>query len=169
MVDQGKAYHQGFLKPESQPFTVLITPWRLYEWIRIPFRLSNAPAYFQRFVETCLGDLRDEICVPYLDDIIIFSASFNDHIEHLRLVLQRLKKHGVKLKPKKCTMFKKEVVFLGRVVSEEGYKLDPSTIAPILRQKETLPKTVNEVGKLMGFLNYYRRYVANFAGMAKPI
>ena len=135
----------------------------------IPFGLSNAPASFQRFMETCLGDLRDEIWVPYLEDVIVFRASFNDHIEHLRQVLQRLKKHGVKLKPKKCTVFKKEVVFLGRVVSKEGYKLDPSTIAPILRLKETPPKTVNEVRKLMGSLNYYRRYIANFASMAKPV
>ena len=169
VLDQGKAYHQGFLKPESQSLTAFITPWGLYEWIRIPFGLSNAPASFQRFMETCLGDLRDEICIPYLDDIIVFSPSFDDHIDHLRRVFQRLKEHGVKLKPKKCTVFKREVVFLGRVVSKEGYKLDPSTTAPILRLKDTPPKTVNEVRKLMGFLNYYRRYIANFSRIAKPI
>ena len=169
VLDQGKAYHQGFLTPESQPLTAFITPWGLYEWIRIPFGLSNAPASFQRFMETCLGDLRDEICIPYLDDIIVFSSTFEDHIEHLRTVFQRLKKYGVKLKPKKCTMFKREVVFLGRVVSAEGYKLDPSTMAPILRLKDTPPKNVNEVRKLMGFLNYYRRYIENFSRIAKPI
>ncbi|CAB4033072.1 Hypothetical predicted protein [Paramuricea clavata] len=136
VLDQGKAYHQGFLKVESQPLTAFITPWGLYEWIRIPFGLCNAPASFQRFMETCLGDLRDDICVPYLDDMIVFSKSFDEHIEHLRKVLQRLKAHDVKLKPKKCTIFKREVVFLGRIVSEEGYKLDPSTVAPILRMKE---------------------------------
>ena len=169
VLDQGKAYHQGFLKAESQPLTAFITPWGLYEWVRIPFGLCNAPASFQRFMETCLGDLRDDICVPYLDDIIVFSKSFDEHIEHLRKVLQRLKAHGVKLKPKKCTMFKREVLFLGRIVSEEGYKLDPSTVSPILRMKETPPKTVNEVRKLMGFLNYYRRYIENFSRIAKPI
>ena len=169
VLDQGKAYHQGFLTPESQPLTAFITPWGLYEWIRIPFGLSNAPASFQRFMETCLGDLRDEICIPYLDDIIVFSSTFEDHIEHLRTVFQRLKEYGVKLKPKKCTMFKREVVFLGRVVSAQGYKLDPSTMAPILRLKDTPPKTVNEVRKLMGFLNYYRRYIENFSRIAKPI
>ena len=166
VLDQGKAYNQGFLKVESQPLTVFITPWGLYEWVRIPFGLCNAPASFQRFMETCLGDLRDDICVPYLDDIIVFSKSFDEHIEHLRKVLQRLKAHGVKLEPKKCTIFKREVSFLGRIVSEEGYKLDPSTVAPILHMKETPPKTVNEVRKLMGFLNYYRRYIENFSRIA---
>lgn len=120
-------------------------------------------------METTLADIRDEICVPYLDDIIVFSASFDDRVRHLRLVLERLKENGVKLKPKKCTIFKREVVFLGRIVSKDGYKLDPSTIAPILCMQETPPKTVNEVRKLMGFLNYYRRYIANISAMAKPI
>ena len=85
-----------------------------------------------------------------------------------RKILQRLKEHGVKLKPKKCTMFKREVVFLGRVVSEKGYNLDPSTITPVLQQKESPPKTVNEVRKLMGFLNYYRGYIENLSKIAKP-
>ena len=168
VLDQGKAYHQGFLQPESQPLTTFITPWGLYEWIRIPFGLSNVAATFQRFMETTLADLRDEICIPYLD-IIVFSASLEDHIKHLRLVFERLKQQGVKLKPKKCTIFQREVMFLGRIVSKEGYKLDPSTIAPILRMQDVPPTTVNKVPKLMGFLNYYRRYIANFSIIAKPI
>ena len=169
VLDQGKAYHQGFMSAKSQPYTAFITPWGLYEWVRIPFGLSRAPGAFQRFMENCLGDLRDTVCIPYLDDIIIFSASFEEHVEHTRKVLRRLREHGVKLKPRKCKLFKKEVVFLGRVVSEEGYKLDPSSIKPVLSLKESSPKTVNEVRKLMGFLNYYRRYIKNFSKIAKPI
>jgi hypothetical protein len=96
-LDQGKAYHQGFVSPDSQPLTAFVTPWGLYEWVRIPFGLTNAPASFQRFMEGCLGDLRDQICISYLDDIIIFSKSFQEHVKHVRLVLQKLQQHGVKL------------------------------------------------------------------------
>ena len=120
-------------------------------------------------MENCLGDLRDTVCVPYLDDIIIFSATFEEHLEHTRKVLRRLREHGVKLKPRKCELFKRKVKFLGRVVSEEGYALDPSSIKPVLALKDSPPKTVNEVRKFMGFLNYYRRYVKNFSIISKPI
>ena len=120
-------------------------------------------------MENCLGDLRDTVCIPYLDDIIIFSASFEEHVEHTRKVLRRLREHGVKLKPRKYKLFKKEVVFLGRVVSEEGYKLDPSSIKPVLSLRESSSKTINEVRKRTGFLNYYRRYIKNFSKIAKPI
>ena len=84
-------------------------------------------------MENCLGDLQDTVCVPYLDDIIIFGTTVEEHIENTRKVLRRLREHGVKWKPRKCKLFKREVTFLGRVVSEEGYKLlDPSSIKPVL-------------------------------------
>ena len=94
VLDQGKAYYQEFMSSNSQPLTAFITHWGLYEWVRIPFGLSRAPGSFKRFMENCLGDLRDSDCVPYLDDIIIFSATFEDHIENRCKVLRRLKKHS---------------------------------------------------------------------------
>ena len=84
VLDHGKAYHQVFVCPESQPMTAFITPWGLYEWICIPFGLSNAPACFQHFMETCLGDVQDKMCIPYLDNIIVLSGTFQNHIEHLK-------------------------------------------------------------------------------------
>ena len=80
-LDQGKAFHQESVSKESQPLTAFITLWGLFQWERIPFRLTNAPAAFQKYIEHCLGDLQDNIYLPYLDDVIIFSGSFEDHVE----------------------------------------------------------------------------------------
>ena len=82
--------------------------------MRIPFGLLNAPANFQRFMGRCLGELRDNVALPYLDDIILFSRIFLKHIEHLRAVLRKLREHRVKLKPRKCSLFKRQVMVSGR-------------------------------------------------------
>ena len=88
VLDQGKAYHQGSLDRQSQPLTAFITPWGSYEWTRIPFGLTNAPANFQRFMENSQGDLRDNICIPHLDDVMVYSTSFRDHLNHLQQALR---------------------------------------------------------------------------------
>ena len=129
----------------------------------------NAPANFQRFMENCLGQLRDEICIPYLDDVIVFSETFSEHIEHLRKVLRRLKSYGVKLKSRKCKLFKREVSFLGRVISQDGYRIDPKATNAVTAMKHLKPQTVGEVRRLMGLLGVYRRHIKNFAQTAKPI
>ena len=169
VLDQGKAYHQGFMSEKSRPCTAFITPWGLYEWSRIPFGLTNAPAAFQRYMEGCLGDLRDEICVPYLDDVLVFSRSFEQHIQHVRQVLQRQRQSGIKLRAKKCDFFKREVCYVGRVISEEGYKMNPREVEAVQALRHETPTTVREVRKLMGFLSYYRSYIPDFSRTAKPL
>ncbi len=161
VLDQGKAYHQGFMSEDSRAYTAFITPWGLYEWVRIPFGLTNAPAAFQRYMEGCLGELIDDICIPYLDDVLVFSKNFDQHLEDLTRVLQRQKQCGIKLRPKKCEFFKREVCYVDRIISEQGYRMNPKEIEVVQALKWERPNTVREVRKLMGFLGYYRSYIAD--------
>ena len=101
--------------------------------------------------------------------MIVYSKSFTEHIEHLRKVLHRLEENGVKLKPRKCKLFRKEVSFLRRLVSAYGYKLDPSGIAPVLNLAKNPPETVGEVCQIIGLLGYCCKYIMDFSCIAKPI
>ena len=168
-IDQGKAYHQGVKEPGSHPLTAFVTPWGLYEWIRQPMGLNNAPAEFQHYMECCLGDFRDEFCTPYFDDVIIYSKSFNKHVEHVGKILKRLKEDRIKLKAEKCDLFKKEVVYLGQIISEEGYRVDPESTKALLKLCHYKPKAVCEVCHLTGLLGHYRSYIKSFSRIAKPI
>lgn len=169
ILDQGKAYHQGFMVEGSRHLTAFITPWGLYEWIRIPFGLTNAPAAFQRGMEEMLSTLRDECCLPYLDDVLCYAKSFEDHVAGVRRVLKSLMSHGVKLRPTKCELFKREIRYVGRLVSAEGVRIDPKDLEAVLSLKDKRPSTVGEVRQLLGFLSYYRTYIQDFSKIAKPL
>ena len=168
-LDQGKAYHQGFMDEDSHHLTAFVTPWGLYEWVQILFGLTNAPAAFQRCMEDCLGDYNFDICTTYLDDVLVYSSTFEEHIERLRMMLRRMRQFGMKLRPAKCELFKREVKYLGHIMSSEGYKPDPKDTIPLLALKDRSPKTVGDVRQIIGLIEYHRKYIPQFSQIARPM
>ena len=134
-----------------------------------PIWAMQRPWRISTIYEQCLEGLRDDICIPYLDDVLVYSRDFESHIEHLRIVFKRLRDNGIKLKPEKCELFRKEVKYLGHIVSREGYRADTSNTRALTVLKEQTPKTVGEVRRILGLLNYYRKYIPNFSQIAAPL
>lgn len=120
-------------------------------------------------MEEMLGPFRDECCLPYLDDVLCFAKTFEEHVEAIRKVLQALQRHGVKLRPEKCELFRHEVRYVGCLVSAEGVKIDPRDMDAVRTLTKKQPQTVGDVRKLTGFLGYYRSYIQDFSRLAKPI
>ena len=116
----------------------------------------------------CLGGLWDLKCITYIDDILIYGRTFEEHLENLEAVLKRLKKKGIKLNAKKCHFFKREVKYLGHLISKDGYRADRLD-SLVLEQFCAPPKTVGELCSLLGLLGYYRCYVKKFSKTLKPL
>ena len=133
------------------------------------FGLTNAPAIFQCLMETCLGEMHLKWCIIYLDDIIVFSKTPEEHIERLRGVFEKISAAGLKLKPSKCEFFKSRVTYLGHIVSKNGIETDPQKIEAI--KKWPVPKTVTEteIQSFLGFTNYYHKFIPKYAQIARPI
>lgn len=138
-----------------------------YEFNRMPFGLCNAPATFQRLMERCMGDMNLRDCLIYLDDIVVFSCTFDEHIERLQAVFQRLKDNNLKLRASKCDFFKREITYLGHVVSERGIHTDPAKTDSV--KTWPVPKTTNDVRIFLGFTGYYRKFIKGYAAIVRPL
>ena len=132
----------------------------------MPFGLTNAPATFRRLMESCLSDLHLNWCIIYLDDVIVFSKTPEEHIARLEAVFKKISNAGLRLKPSKCEFFKKCIHYLGHIVSCKGLKTGPKKIEAIVNWPGQ--RTVNEVRKFLGFTNYYRKFVYKYAQIARP-
>ncbi|XP_063794647.1 uncharacterized protein LOC134949877, partial [Pseudophryne corroboree] len=166
-LDLTSGYWQIQMAPEDMEKTAFTTPMGLFEFERMPFGLCNTPATFQRVMEHCLGQHNFEMVLLYLDDVIIFSKSYEDHLQHLEEVFQQLTKCGLKLKPTKCHLLKPKVQYLGHVVSAEGVMPNPEKVRVV--RDWPVPKTVRDVRSYLGFVGYYRRFVEHFAKVAAPL
>ena len=166
-LDMSQAYHQGEMHADSRKYTAFSTPWSLYEWVVIPYGLRNAPQTFQRYMNDCLEEVRDKICIAYLDDILVFGETFEKHQENLETILHIFREKGIKLNGIKCEFCKTEIRYLGRLISAEGYRPDPANVETLDNCKIP-PKTVGELHSLLGFLGFYRTYVQDFSRKMKP-
>ena len=161
-------YWQVEMAEECKAYTAFTCgPLGFYECDTMPFGATNAPATFQRLMHDCLGDLNMNWCIVYLDDIIIFSDTKEEHLKRLEAVFQKLITAGLKLKPLKCHLFKEEIEYLGHVVSGKGISTNPKKVQAVA--KWPTPKTVYDVRSFLGFVGYYRRFIKNFSKIAKPI
>ena len=147
-LDANSAYWQVQMDESSREKTAFIIRRGLYEFVRMPFGLSNAPATFSRVVNLILAGMNWETVLAFLDDICVLGRDFAEHLENLRQVFGRFRQFGLRLKPRKCSLFKKEVEFLGRLVSKEGVRVSPESIRAVV-EWHTL-KSVKDVQKFIG-------------------
>ena len=140
---------------------------QLYEFNRLPFGLCDAPATFSRLMDNVLSGLSWEVCVYYLDDIIVFSKVWDEHMQRLRMVFQRLKEANLQLGHKKCSLAKASVTFLGHLVSEGGLQPDPRLLESI--REIQLPSSVTQVRSFLGLVGNYRRFIKGFSKIAAPL
>ena len=147
--------------------TAFKTKHELYEWLVMPFGLTNAPSTFMRLMNHVLRAFIGIFVVVYFDDILVYSESLREHIEHLDSVLNVLRKEELYANLKKCTFCTDNLVFLGFVVSADGVKVDEEKVKAI--KDWPSPKTVGEVRSFHGLAGFYRRFVMEFSTIAAPL
>ncbi len=166
-LDLKSGYHQFKMEVNSIQYTGFITPFGHYEWLVMPFGLSNAPSTFQSAMNEILKEYLNKIVVVYLDDIVIFSDTLEDHKKHVRMILDILKKNKLCIAKKKCDWVKNEIAYLGHRIGNGMISPDDQKIEIIKEWKR--PVNMKEVQKFLGFANYYNKFIKNFAEIAKPL
>jgi hypothetical protein len=166
-IDLRSGYHQLRIRPSDIPKSTFITKYGLYEFTIMSFGLTNAPAYFMYLMNSVFLDYLDQFVVVFIDDILVYSQNEQEHEEHLRKVLQRLRDCQLYAKLSMCEFWISEVLFLGHIINRDGLVVDPKKVAVILDWKA--PKDVRGIKSFIGMAGYYRHFIEGFSKIARPM
>ena len=166
-LDLRGAYNLVRICPGDEWNTTFRTRYGHLEYTVMPFGLTNAPAVFQHMANDIFRDFLDSFTIVYLDDILIYSKTQEEHDIHVRQVLQRLREYGLYAKLEKCSFDQNHVEFLGYVVSQQGISMDPSKVQTILNWQP--PRSVRDVQCFLGFANFYRKFIKNYSNIVMPL
>lgn len=166
-LDLQGAFHQIPMHPRCKEYTAFSTSWEKYHFNSCPFGLVGSPYTWLRAIHTVLKGIIGSGVYVYMDDIIIYSKTLKEHIKTLELVIKRLIKHNLKLNMEKSLFMRSQVAYLGHIISKDGIKVDSKKTDCVA--KFPRPNSVVEVQRFLGMCNYYRRYVQNYAKIAKPL
>lgn len=166
-LDLTSGYWQMELEEKDRCKTAFTYGRGLYEFNVLPFGVCNGPASFQRLMEEILGDCIGKNCSVYFDDLIVYGKNEEDHLQNLHMVLSKFRKAGMKIRPEKCELFRKEVKFLGHMVSKEGFFMDPGKVKAITNW--AIPTNLKELETFLGTCMYYKIYIKHFSEIVSPL
>ena len=160
-------YWQLLLAIADHAKTAFQTKDGLYEFLRMPFGLCNAPATFQRAIQLVFWGMTWWEVLTYLDDINVLGRGFEDHLQNLRKAFERLQENNLKLKPRKCKFFQTEVPFLGKLATQNGLAVDPKKVGAVVSWP--IPSSRKEVESFLGFVNYHWNHIKDYAELAASL
>ena len=166
-LDLRSAYNLVRIREGDEWKTAFSTTTGHYEYLVLPYGLANAPSVFQSFVNEVLRDMLHRFVVVYIDDILIYSDNVQDHVKHVKAVLNRLLEHDLFVKAEKCLFHQSSISFLGYVLNSQGVQMDEEKVRAVLNWPR--PKTTKELQRFLGFSNFYRRFIRNFSSVAAPL